>query len=76
MLEDLMHYLVEEGYDFMVRSPAANVATVHVPSKDADMHKLSKFCEEHELSITINHADQEFIILVRSPKEVENGSDV
>jgi len=73
MIEDLLHYLVEEGYDFMVRSPAANVATVHVPTKDVDVHKLTTWCKEHELSITINHTDQEFMILVRSPKEVENG---
>jgi hypothetical protein len=65
MLEDLMHWLVEEGYDFTVRSPAEGVATVYVPTDDVNIHALSTWCREHELSMSINHAEKEFIILVR-----------
>lgn len=65
MLEDLLHWLIEEEYDFTVRNPAANVATVYIPTKEVNIHNLSAYCAEHKLTLTVNHADQEFIVLAR-----------
>lgn len=66
MLEELIHWLLEENAEqFTVRSPAEGVATVYIPTEAVNIHDLSRWCTEHELSMTINHADKEFMILVR-----------
>jgi hypothetical protein len=69
MLEELIHMLLEEGYEeFTIRSPAQDMAAVHVPTDGIGaqkMHYLSGWCLERKLSITLTPNRNEFLILIK-----------
>jgi hypothetical protein len=69
VLEELIHMLLEEQYEeFTVRSPTQGMAAIHVPTEGMGarrMHHLTGWCLERKLSINLNTAGKEFIVLIK-----------